>query len=59
MVYDGTDNTMNPRMTGAIAMGPSGNYQGGTKWFSLLTGCILHRKQNDVKLYIIMRASWM
>ena len=40
MVYDGTDNTMNPRMTGAIAMGPSGNHQGGTKWFSLLTGRI-------------------
>lgn len=31
MVYTGTDNMMNLRAVGAIAMGPSGNYQGGTK----------------------------
>ena len=49
MVYMGTDNTMNSRAVGTIAMGPRA-YQGGTKWFSLLTGKILHRKENNVKV---------
>ena len=27
--YKGTDNTMKPRTVGALALGPSGNLQGG------------------------------
>ena len=38
LVYEGTDNTMSERMTGAIALGPTGNLQGGSRWFSLTTG---------------------
>ena len=40
-VYDGTDNTMKSQTTGAIALGPSGNVQGGVRFFSLTTAKIL------------------
>ena len=46
-VYDGTDNTMKARTTGAIALGPSGNLQGGLRFYSLTTGKILHRTKED------------
>ena len=32
-MYNGTDNTMKARTTGAIALGPSGNLQGGVPFF--------------------------
>jgi hypothetical protein len=49
-VYDGTDNTMKARTTGAIALGPSSNLQGGVRFFSLLTAKILHRSSKDYTL---------
>ena len=42
-----TENTMRSRTTGAIAMGPSSNYQGGVIFFSLTTGKDLDRSGND------------
>ena len=42
-MYNSTDNTMKSRTTGAIALGPSGNLQGGVSFYSLTTGKILHR----------------
>ena len=50
MTYDGTTNTMTKRTTGAIAMGPSDNLQGGIRCFSLATGKILHRQYKDCTL---------
>ena len=50
MTYDGTTNTMTKRTTGAIAMGPSDNIQGGIRCFSLATGKILHRLSKDCTL---------
>jgi hypothetical protein len=38
-------NTMEPRTTGAINLGPTGNIQGAHKFFSLATGEILTRKK--------------
>jgi hypothetical protein len=38
-------NTMEPRTTGAINLGPTGNIQGAHKFFSLTTGEILIRKK--------------
>ena len=35
--YEGTDNTMKARTVGAIALGPTGNAQGGVNFFSLLS----------------------
>ena len=39
------DNTMTPRTTGAIALRPTGNAQGGHYFFSLTTGRRLNRNQ--------------
>ena len=49
-VYDGTDNTMKSRTTGAVALGPSGNVQGGVRFFSLTTSKILIRNKHDYNL---------
>jgi hypothetical protein len=38
-------NTMDPRTTGAICLGPSGNIQGGHKFLSLQTGNIMVRRK--------------
>ena len=38
---------MKARTTGAIALGPSGNLQGGVRFYSLTTGKILHRTKED------------
>ena len=40
--YEGTDNTMKFRTVGALTLGPSGNLQGGVRWFSLCTDKVLH-----------------
>ena len=37
------DNSMTPRTTGALALWPTGNHQGGHLFFSLSTGKILNR----------------
>ena len=50
MTYEGTTNGMDSRTTGAIALGPSTNIQGGIRCFSLTTGKILHRLRNDCTL---------
>ena len=44
-VHDEHDNTMTPRTTGAIALMPNGNIQGGHLFYSLRTGKILNRKK--------------
>ena len=46
--YEGTTNDMKRRTVGAIALGPSGNSQGGIRCYSLLTGQILHRTIGDI-----------
>ena len=46
-VYEGTYNNMRLRTVGAIALGPSGNLQGGVRFYSLLTGKILHRDKES------------
>eukprot|EP00536_Pseudo-nitzschia_multiseries_P010625 jgi/Psemu1/203784/e_gw1.332.17.1 len=48
--YEGTDNTMNSRTVGAIALGPSGNLQGGVRLYSLLTGRYLDRAKADYNI---------
>ena len=48
--YEGTDNTMQERTVRAIALGPSGNLQGGVLFFSLDTGRVLNRAKTDYKL---------
>jgi hypothetical protein len=48
--YEGTDNTNKERTVGAIALGPSGNLQGGVKIFSLDSGEILNRAKQDYNL---------
>jgi hypothetical protein len=48
--YEGTDNTNKERTVGAIALGPSGNLQGGIKKFSLDSGEILNRAKQDYNL---------
>ena len=48
--YEGTSNTMKPRTIGAIALGPSGNLQGGVQFFSLNTGEIINRHKYDYTL---------
>ena len=48
--YEGTDNTMKERTIGAIALGPSGNLQGGVRFFSLDTGRVINRKKEDYEL---------
>ena len=46
--FEGTTNTMKDRTVGAIALGPSGNLQGGIRCYSLLTGKVLHRTYKDI-----------
>jgi hypothetical protein len=46
--YEGTTNSMKDRTVGAIALGPSGNIQGGVRCYSLLTGKVLHRLMADI-----------
>ena len=48
--YEGTTNTMKDRTVGALALGPSGNLQGGIRCFSFCTGKVLHRFMKDVTL---------
>ena len=45
--FEGSDNTMKERTIGAIALGPSGNLQGGVRFFSLKSGLILNRNSKD------------
>ena len=42
-VHDEHDNSMTPRTTGALAMQPTGNAQGGYWFYSLSTGQLLNR----------------
>ena len=48
--YEGTDNTMKPRTVGALALGPSGNLQGGVRCYSLITGKVLHRQFSEITI---------
>ena len=41
---------MKPQTIGAIALGPSGNAQGGVKFLSLLSGQVIYPHVNDYKL---------
>ncbi len=42
-------NTMEPRTTGAINLGPTGNLQGAHRFFNLLTGKVMvHRKSTEL-----------
>ena len=43
--YEPHDNAMLPRTTGAIALRPTGNAQGGHYFYSLSNGKRLHRTQ--------------
>jgi hypothetical protein len=45
--YEVTTNTMKSRTVGAIALGPTGNLQGGIRCYSLVTGRILQRDKNS------------
>ena len=49
-MYEGTTNTMELRSVGALALGPSGNTQGGVRCYSLHTGKILSRMMKDIIL---------
>jgi len=42
-VHESHDNTMSARTSGALALRPSGNAQGGHYFYSLNTGCVLSR----------------
>ena len=48
--YEGTENKMKLDTVGALALGPSGNLQGGVRCFSLQTGRVLHRFMKDITL---------
>ena len=48
--YEGTTNTMELRTVGALALGPSGNTQGGVRCYSLRIGKILSRMMKDIIL---------
>ena len=48
--YKGTTNTMKLRTVGALALGPSGNTQGGVRCYSLRTGKILNRMMKDITI---------
>ena len=48
--YEGTTNTMKLRTVGALALGPSGNTQGGVRCYSLRTGKILNRMTKDITI---------
>ena len=41
---------MKNRTVGALALGPSGNLQGGVRCFSLHRGKVLHRFMKDITL---------
>ena len=45
--YEATTNTMKSRTVGAIALGPTGNLQGGIRCYSLVTGRILQRDKTS------------
>jgi hypothetical protein len=45
--YETTTNDMKRRTVGAIALGPTGNLQGGVRFYSLITGRILQRDRNS------------
>jgi hypothetical protein len=45
--YEVTTNDMKRRTVGAIALGPTGNLQGGIRFYSLITGRILQRDKNS------------
>ena len=48
--YEGTTNTMKERTVTGLALGPSGNLQGGIRCYSLATGKVLHRTFKDVRI---------
>ena len=48
--YEGTDNTMKMITVEALALGPSGNLQGGVCCYSLRTGKVLYRFMMDITL---------
>ena len=48
--YESTTNTAKSRTVGAIALGPTGNLQGGVRFFSLVSGKILQRAKKDYTL---------
>ena len=45
--YEATTNTTKSRTVGALALGPTGNLQGGVRFYSLVTGKILQRARKD------------
>jgi hypothetical protein len=45
--YEETTNNMKRRTVGAVALGPTGNLQGGIRFYSLCTGRILQRDKNS------------
>jgi hypothetical protein len=49
-VFEGTDNTMKERTVALVALGPTGNLQGGVSFFSIHTGRILDRGKKDYQL---------
>ena len=48
--YETTTNTTKSRTVGAMALGPTGNLQGGVRFYSLVTGKILQRAKKDYTL---------
>lgn len=50
-IYEGTSNDMVPRTIDAIALGPSGNSQGGIRYFSLLAGRVLDRQWRHTEVH--------
>ena len=50
ITYKSTTNTMAAQTATGLALGPSGNLQGGIRVYSLLTGKILHGMINDVTI---------
>jgi hypothetical protein len=43
--HEAHDNTMVPRTTGALALRPTGNVQGGFYFYSLSSGCVISRNR--------------
>lgn len=57
---------MTEQTIGGTALGPSGKLQGGVKFFSLMSGKVVHRQKNDYKILPIledtitrMRIEWL
>lgn len=48
--YEETTNGMDPRTVEAIALGPSGNLQGGMRCYSLVPGKVLQRAKKDATI---------